>query len=97
MLKFNDIPVLGLGTWGRIGDEGLATISAALEMGFRHIDTAQSYDTETSVGRAVLGKRRAARRGVHHHQGGDGQSREQGFLELRGSFVTSPSTTSTSR
>ena len=52
MLKFNDIPAMGLGTYGRTGNAGLAAISAALEVGFRHIDTAQTYDTEKNVGEA---------------------------------------------
>jgi 2,5-diketo-D-gluconate reductase B len=52
MLKFNDIPAMGLGTYGRTGDAGLAGISAALEIGYRHIDTAQTYDTEKNVGEA---------------------------------------------
>ena len=52
MLKFNDIPAMGLGTYGRTGNAGLAAISAALEVGFRHFDTAQSYDTEKNVGEA---------------------------------------------
>lgn len=47
------IPVLGLGTYGRTGDEGLEALLAALEIGYRHIDTAQSYDTEANVGAAV--------------------------------------------
>ena len=54
MLKFNDIPAMGLGTYGRTGDAGLAAISAALEIGYRHIDTAQTYDTEKNVGEAFF-------------------------------------------
>ena len=53
MLKFNDIPALGLGTYGRTGEAGLAAILAALEIGYRHIDSAQTYDTERNVGEAV--------------------------------------------
>jgi len=53
MLTFNNIPAMGLGTWGRTGQEGLAAISAALEIGYRHIDTAQTYDTEGNVGEAL--------------------------------------------
>ncbi len=48
------IPRLGLGTFGRTGEEGIAAIHKALEIGYRHIDTAQSYDTEKSVGAAIL-------------------------------------------
>ncbi len=47
------IPQLGLGTYGRTGDEGTAAILKAIELGYRHIDTAQSYDTERTVGEAM--------------------------------------------
>lgn len=49
----NTIPKLGLGTYGRTGDEGVAALLKAIEIGYRHLDTAQSYDTEGSVGEAV--------------------------------------------
>lgn len=48
-----EIPRLGFGTYGRTGAEGEAAILAAIEAGYRHIDTAQSYDTEAEVGRAI--------------------------------------------
>lgn len=47
------IPQLGLGTYGRTGDEGIQAILTAIEIGYRHIDTAQSYDTEGNVGEAI--------------------------------------------
>lgn len=47
------IPPLGLGTFGRTGPEGLEAIGAALELGYRHIDTAQTYGTEENVGEAI--------------------------------------------
>ena len=47
------IPPMGLGTYGRTGDAGAEAILAALEIGYRHLDTAQSYDTERPVGRAL--------------------------------------------
>ena len=47
------IPPLGLGTYGRTGAAGVDAIGAAIAMGYRHLDTAQSYDTESSVGEAV--------------------------------------------
>lgn len=49
----SSIPQLGLGTYGRTGDTGIAAIETALEIGYRHLDTAQSYDTERTVGEAV--------------------------------------------
>jgi len=48
-----DMPRLGFGTYGRTGPEGIAAILAALEVGYRHLDTAQTYDTEREVGEAV--------------------------------------------
>lgn len=48
----NAIPTIGLGTYGRTGDAGMASILAAFEIGYRHIDTAQSYNTERTVGEA---------------------------------------------
>jgi 2,5-diketo-D-gluconate reductase B len=53
MQTFNGIPALGLGTWGRSGDEGFKALLAALEIGYRHIDTAQTYKTEANVGEAI--------------------------------------------
>lgn len=48
------IPVIGFGTWQvQDGDEAVNSVKAALELGYRHIDTAQGYENEASVGRAV--------------------------------------------
>src|SRR4051794_1135632 len=49
----NKIPKIGLGTSGRTGDAGISAILTALEVGYRHIDTAQSYGSEAGVGEAV--------------------------------------------
>jgi len=46
------MPLMGLGTFGRTGREGMEAILAALEIGYRHIDTAQTYDTEGECGEA---------------------------------------------
>jgi 2,5-diketo-D-gluconate reductase B len=48
-----DMPRLGFGTYGRTGPDGISAILAALEVGYRHLDTAQTYDTEREVGEAV--------------------------------------------
>src|SRR5258708_25395191 len=48
------IPLLGLGVWQV--PNGTATVDAvrwALELGYRHIDTAQAYGNEESVGQAL--------------------------------------------
>lgn len=48
-----EMPRLGFGTYGRTGEEGIAAMLAALRAGYRHLDTAQTYDTEREVGEAV--------------------------------------------
>lgn len=47
------IPQMGLGTYGRRGPEGQKAIEAGLEIGYRHLDTAQDYYTEEECGRAL--------------------------------------------
>lgn len=47
------MPSLGFGCFGRRGTEGVAAIRMALEIGYRHLDTAQDYQTEAEVGEAV--------------------------------------------
>jgi diketogulonate reductase-like aldo/keto reductase len=50
----NPIPTLGLGVWQvPNGAECEQAVSWALELGYRHIDTAQAYQNEASVGRAL--------------------------------------------
>lgn len=49
-----EIPKLGLGTWQNTdGDQCAESVRTALEMGYRHIDTAQAYDNEEYVGRGI--------------------------------------------
>jgi diketogulonate reductase-like aldo/keto reductase len=48
------IPKIGFGTWQiPDGAETYDAVSAALQAGYRHIDTARAYGNEASVGRAV--------------------------------------------
>jgi diketogulonate reductase-like aldo/keto reductase len=50
----NEIPLLGLGVWQvPEGRECEDAVRWALESGYRHIDTAQAYGNERSVGRAL--------------------------------------------
>ena len=49
------MPTLGLGTWRLWEEEGLRAISAALAMGYRHIDTAAMYNNHEIVGQAIAG------------------------------------------
>ena len=54
----NEIPMLGLGVWQvKAGDEAENSVRWALEMGYRHVDTAQAYGNEESVGQALREKR----------------------------------------
>ena len=49
-----DIPSPGLGTSGNEEPEQCAaTVSTALELGYRHVDTAQMYDNEAYVGDGI--------------------------------------------
>ncbi|XP_063544803.1 aldo-keto reductase AKR2E4-like [Cydia strobilella] len=61
----NSVPSFGLGTWlgfsdkGRVEPKGHEVEDAvlwAIDAGYRHIDTAHIYDTETQVGRAIKKK-----------------------------------------
>jgi diketogulonate reductase-like aldo/keto reductase len=47
------IPLLGFGTWRLVGEEVERCVAMAVEVGFRHIDTAQMYGNEREVGRAL--------------------------------------------
>jgi 2,5-diketo-D-gluconate reductase B len=47
------IPQLGFGTWNHNGEEAYNVTRWALETGFRHIDTAEGYNNEEFVGRAI--------------------------------------------
>ena len=50
----DEIPMLGLGTWKNDDPETCATaVQEALEMGYRHIDTAQAYNNEQAVGNGI--------------------------------------------
>ena len=52
-LKINGIPALGFGTYPLTGEECQTSVAMALELGFRHIDTAQMYGNEGDVGKAI--------------------------------------------
>jgi diketogulonate reductase-like aldo/keto reductase len=49
------MPALGLGVFQTPPDETGAAVSAALNAGYRHIDTAAAYGNERQVGEAVAG------------------------------------------
>lgn len=51
----NDVkmPVLGLGTWFIDDDKAEDAVKSAVQIGYRHIDTAQAYGNEAGVGAGV--------------------------------------------
>ena len=48
------IPCIGFGTWQTPdGDVAVRSVASAIEAGYRHIDTAQAYGNEESVGKGI--------------------------------------------
>jgi diketogulonate reductase-like aldo/keto reductase len=48
-----DIPAIGLGTWTLRDEAATKLVAAALEAGYRHIDTAMMYENEAAVGEGL--------------------------------------------
>ena len=48
-----DLPAIGLGTWPMTGTECTQAVHQALDVGYRHIDTATAYENEAAVGQAL--------------------------------------------
>ncbi|MFB6080653.1 MAG: aldo/keto reductase [Haloferacaceae archaeon] len=52
--RLDDMPMLGFGTWMlEDHEECVGAVSTALEVGYRHVDTAQAYGNEAAVGEAI--------------------------------------------
>jgi len=49
----DDVPAIGLGTWQMETETAYRAVSTALDLGYRHVDTAQLYENEGGVGRAI--------------------------------------------
>lgn len=47
------IPPIGFGTMGQTGESAAGLVAAALEMGYRHIDSARKYGNEDAVGEGI--------------------------------------------
>ena len=47
------LPAIGFGTYPLRGDDGIAAITSALEVGYRLLDTAVKYENEREVGEAI--------------------------------------------
>jgi len=48
-----EIPKLGFGTWQLNGEDCVAGVRDAIELGYRHIDTARAYGNEVQVGQGI--------------------------------------------
>jgi len=48
-----EVPKIGLGTWQMDTYTAYESVATGLELGYRHIDTAQAYGNEFGVGRAI--------------------------------------------
>ena len=51
------VPALGFGTWTLSGDACRQMVETALEIGYRHVDTAQVYGNEAEVGQGIARSR----------------------------------------
>lgn len=49
----NSLPAIGFGTYPLRGEDGIAAITSALEVGYRLLDTAVNYGNESEVGEAL--------------------------------------------
>ncbi len=50
----NTIPKLGYGTWMIENADAAKAVATAIEVGYRHIDTAQAYANEEGVGQGII-------------------------------------------
>jgi 2,5-diketo-D-gluconate reductase B len=62
MKKIGPIPQMGYGSWNRPGQECYDGVRMALDAGYRHIDTAEGYNNEEFVGKAI------AESGIHRDE-----------------------------
>lgn len=53
MAQATPIPRIGLGTFRLKGQDVIDSVTSALELGYRHLDTAQMYENEKEVGEAI--------------------------------------------
>ncbi|MFB6071159.1 MAG: aldo/keto reductase [Halanaeroarchaeum sp.] len=48
-----ELPRIGIGTYDLGPDDCTASVASALNVGYRHVDTAEMYENEGAVGRAI--------------------------------------------
>src|SRR6056297_2803877 len=53
IIQYVSVPEIGLGTYKLLSKECKKTVLEALEIGYRHIDTAQMYKNEREIGEAI--------------------------------------------
>ncbi|KKB85969.1 hypothetical protein VW29_05030 [Devosia limi DSM 17137] len=81
-----DIPQIGLGVWQIDNDKVGEPVRAAIDAGYRHIDTAQGYGNESGVGRGI------ARNGIDRDElfiTSKLRTRDQGYDNTLRSFMGS--------
>lgn len=47
------MPAIGMGTWKLTGEQCTKSVKLALELGYRHIDTAHVYENHESIGEGI--------------------------------------------
>ena len=69
------IPKLALGTWFIDDDKAAEAVQAAVNIGYRHIDTAQAYGNERGVGEGIrtcgIDRKLCVRHGIHRKDTGN--------------------------
>lgn len=50
-----ELPFIGLGTWELRGEECTKIVKEAIELGYRHIDTAYAYQNHSQIKKAIKG------------------------------------------
>lgn len=53
VLPHISVPCIGLGTYRLTGNDGIKVMEAAIDYGYRHLDTARFYENEPEVGTAL--------------------------------------------
>jgi len=52
-VRGEQVPAIGLGTWQLSGETCVRSVEQALNLGYRHLDTAQDYRNEAEVGKGL--------------------------------------------
>jgi len=89
------MPAIGLGTWRLAGDSGAGVVNDALDLGYRHLDTAQMYGNEAAVG-AGMASSNVVRHEIflttkiddhHHHPTDFDRSLDESLVRLGTDYV----------